>query len=132
MTEIILRETISTSTKEVIIRMDKTPNNQELISDVIENLLTRIDFLGHELEFQSEGISETEFDTIASELLKCNEIAVDDLTQRIAQIFPLIKNKERIGTNLFSTLFRCEIETAQKALSHIITQSQELHHGGEE
>lgn len=91
-----------------------------LIQNSFENLFKRMDFLGHEIEFQSGGLSEEEFSKIAGEFLTPEHINHNELIENIIKIYPFIKNKERISSEMFSTIFNCEIEVAQEAIGKLI------------
>jgi len=120
-----------TLTKTILEHPVMQPSYQvSLIQDVIENLLNRIDFQEYENAYSIGNLSDDEFDQIATNMISNKLIEAPHLIDKITAIFPYIKNKDRIGTELFSTLFQCDISLSRIALGQILSHATSLTIGG--
>ena len=118
--------TVIMTTQEVEFRTTPKTHHVEIIQDAFENLLQRIDYLPYETELALGHISDDQFEVIADNFLTQESIPPEELINKIKIIYPYIKNKERLGSELFSTLFKSEITAAQDALLQIVSKSSTL------
>lgn len=119
---------ISPSTMEKISITAKYEVDFFLVQDVLENLLSKVDFLGYQLSFANEEISEEQFEEIIEKELTYEDYSLAKIQEQMISIFPLIKNQSRVSSDLFSMLLKCDIDSTTKALSDlvIIQKNQEI------
>lgn len=122
-TEAILYE--ETNSKELTFTFQMTENNY-IISDCIEHLFRRLDFLGYQLSHALGDLPDKELAEIADEYFKTDTLSPEDIVLKIKILYPFIKNQERLDSDTFSMLLNCDLENVQKALDKILQNKPKL------
>ena len=104
---------------QLLTRSVASTEKEEIVSDVIENLFDKIDFLGYQLSEGEGSLSEKELESLSGYYLTRKEISKELLKKKIKCILPFIKNTERIDADHFSMLFDVDMKLAQEALNDI-------------
>lgn len=105
--------------------VNEFPVYKEIVSETIHSLLDKIDFLGYQLSYQLGLVPENDFKEIKNKYLQPQiKYNIEELANKIWYLYK-ITGIDFDEENL-SLLFRCDIETAHKALSSFL-DSNELH-----